>query len=614
MESENETCGVCSIPYDSDNHIPRVLVNCGHTLCSSCLKEIVNNPNQRKCPFDLFGFKKSQKCLDNFPVNFALVALLEGKNHNTCKVHHGEKLIMFCLQDKVKICTHCVLFGEHKSHSMKMINELKAQGVKTRKDLEASLMEFEKNQLERDQELETLKKGFLGKIVNKFGEIKELLREKELEFTKEASSLFERNEEKSTELLLKGEVKKALGEIDEACEKEQNLGVLDQDFSSIISSLKPQDIKEEASKLSNQSSKIMDCMEFFWINETKSIKSFDLTKQKQQQVCIENTIEIKQKPPGLFFKAKTLFTLDVSADMCLFLRVKNANPGDLTINLGEFSKVKRIKVELGRYDSFFQGSPDVNFLYKILNQLKDYTSLAVSFAPEGLTDYRVVNLLNLLFCRIQHLTEIELSFERYQITNQPISFFCNSRLPKATSLKSLTLQLGSTLISDLNLFALAKTLRNLESFTLGIGYTAITDDGIEKVFHSIMGVKELSLQLQGTLVTDHCLNVLGNRMMPCMKNLEKFSLDVSETKITMGGVTAIFTGIPENIRWLSLDFSKVKLSDEVISLFENKVCPKLQLVEDVSLRLGGNGLEAEVSRILETIRKEIKKRKEGCQL
>jgi len=190
METENAACGVCSILYGSDNYNPQVLVNCDHTLCSSCLKKILRNPSFRKCPFDNSAFKRSQRCLDNFPVNFALLALLEGKNRNTRKIHYGERLIMFCLQDKVRICTPCVLFGEHKSHSMKMIHDLKAQGAKIRKDLEKRLMEFEKNQLEKYIEVDLFKKEFLSKMGDRFEGIKASRKAKELEWTKEIDKLF----------------------------------------------------------------------------------------------------------------------------------------------------------------------------------------------------------------------------------------------------------------------------------------------------------------------------------------------------------------------------------------------------------------------------------------
>jgi hypothetical protein len=49
-------CAICLEKYNDTNKVPRIL-KCGHTFCSSCLKEFSRLPsNQRekfiKCPLD----------------------------------------------------------------------------------------------------------------------------------------------------------------------------------------------------------------------------------------------------------------------------------------------------------------------------------------------------------------------------------------------------------------------------------------------------------------------------------------------------------------------------------------------------------------------------------
>ncbi len=605
MESENLTCGVCSLPYDAADHIPRVLINCGHTLCTSCLIEILKSPNLRKCPFDSILFKRSQNTLDHFPSNFVLSAFLEERHRNICQIH-DDQLAIVCLKDKIKICRDCALFGEHKGHPMKSIKELKAQGNKMKKDLEESLSKFKKFQLEKDQEVDVLEEEFLREMKKKFKEMRDMLKAKEIEWTKEAKTLFERKVGSAHEDLLIDDAEKALEEIDQACQKEENLTDLDQDFSSIMSRLQAPNGEEEVFNLSIKGSRIMESMNIFFMDQANSIKSFDLLNERKKAEQKENLVEIKEKSPGVF-KTKTLFTLEV-CNNCLFIKVKNQNPVDLTIDFGAFPTINKISIELEKYLSFFQGSANFTFLSEILHQLNNYTSLAVSFIPEGLTDYRALGLLNPLFSRIENLIEIDISFEQCEVTNQPISFFCMNILPKAVSLTNLSLELGSTLVSDLSLFELAKSLaplsKNLESFTLGAENTAINDNGIDKILNVILGVKVLDLNLKGTLVTDKSLKVLGNNMMPCMKNLQEFVLNCSDTKITTEGVCAVLRGIPNGIRWLELDFKKVRLSEEIVSLFEEQVCPKLGLVKEMHLSLGRSDLEAKIGEMLEAVRKE----------
>ena len=96
---------------------------------------------------------EEQNSLEKFPPNFALLALLEGKAQNSCKIYSDE-LTILCLQDRIKICRDCALFGEHKGHPIQKLKELKARGMTVKKDLGESLKEFKKCQFEKAQELE----------------------------------------------------------------------------------------------------------------------------------------------------------------------------------------------------------------------------------------------------------------------------------------------------------------------------------------------------------------------------------------------------------------------------------------------------------------------------
>ena len=619
MENESSTCGVCSILYDSNDYTPRVLINCGHTLCSSCLVKTLNTPDSRKCPFDDLAFSEAQNSLEHFPPNFALLALLEGKNKKTCPTH-GEELTLFCLQDEVKICSDCVSFGKHEGHSVEKIKGLKAKGIKAKEDLEEVLVKFEKNQFEKGPNVETLKNRCLSKMELKFGEINKILKTKHVEWLKQVENLFESSMDSSLGI---AKISKAIEEIDQAFQTEENLGILDQDFSSILSRLEPQAVKE-------QTARTMNCIESFLTNQAETLKktleAFDLSNDRiqleqpvlkeevqQPQLSSENVIEIEQK--SVFFKR--LLTFKIRKEF-LNIWVENRNLADQMIDLDELKKARSIKIKLELYDSLFQDSANLTALSEILQQLNHYNCLTISFAPDGLTDQHALDLLNLLFCRIQYLKGLEISFKQCKITDEPILLFCTNILPKAVSLKYLILKLGSTSITDKSLFALAESLspfsKSLKEFLLGVGNTGITDEGIEKIFGVVKEVRGLHLYLKGTGITDRSLMRLGELVMPCMEKLKKFRLRANQTKITMEGVSAIFDGIPNDINELMLYFEEVNLPDEVISLFEEKVCPKLGLVESVDLGLEGKDLRVKASRIVERVRKEAAERRKADQL
>ena len=69
-ERKLDICGVCRKKYNVGDRIPRILVNCGHTYCTSCLSSYYRKSRLR-CPF----CKKLVKHLDSvetLPLNIPL--------------------------------------------------------------------------------------------------------------------------------------------------------------------------------------------------------------------------------------------------------------------------------------------------------------------------------------------------------------------------------------------------------------------------------------------------------------------------------------------------------------------------------------------------------------
>ena len=164
-------CPLCKQQYDEDIRVPRILLNCGHTICSLCITSSINSSIELKCPEDNTEYKDIS--LSSFPINKALIRLLqkisESKNLNIskessltkilniktpktspkkelhtaresrinlenlklasskkcekCADHPSRNLEIICLEDICKICTNCAIFGKHKNHHVINIDE-----------------------------------------------------------------------------------------------------------------------------------------------------------------------------------------------------------------------------------------------------------------------------------------------------------------------------------------------------------------------------------------------------------------------------------------------------------------------------------------------------------
>lgn len=123
LPEEDLTCPVCC-----DIFTDPVLLSCSHSFCRGCLKHCWDT-GIRECPVCR---KKASKC--NPPCNLALknvceavlqvrrLSSVEGEDKVNC-ILHGEKLKLFCLNDKQPICVVCQLSKLHKTHDCSPIDE-----------------------------------------------------------------------------------------------------------------------------------------------------------------------------------------------------------------------------------------------------------------------------------------------------------------------------------------------------------------------------------------------------------------------------------------------------------------------------------------------------------
>ena len=162
-------CPICNNQYDEEIRIPRILLNCGHTICSSCISSSENSHTSLKCPEDNTEYQNIS--LSSFPINKALLRLLHliseskrnkeenslnktatiktpktspnkslntarasrinlenlklysNKKNEQCLEHPNRNLEMICLEELCKICTNCAIFGKHKNHNVINIDE-----------------------------------------------------------------------------------------------------------------------------------------------------------------------------------------------------------------------------------------------------------------------------------------------------------------------------------------------------------------------------------------------------------------------------------------------------------------------------------------------------------
>jgi hypothetical protein len=183
MELDDFNCTLCNSLYNTKERIPHILAKCGHTFCHQCLMKRLKD-KELICPEDHIIYDNINK-IDDLPKNITVINLMHKlmkrrmtdisdytspiesdlvksniKDSNSdlrksltvsrrrfssnvtefsisenqesikskekieeCRIHK-RPLEIVCLDHKIKICTTCALFGDHKNHSLRSQEDL----------------------------------------------------------------------------------------------------------------------------------------------------------------------------------------------------------------------------------------------------------------------------------------------------------------------------------------------------------------------------------------------------------------------------------------------------------------------------------------------------------
>ncbi|KAJ8245116.1 hypothetical protein GJAV_G00275010, partial [Gymnothorax javanicus] len=242
------TCSVCFDIYKEP-----VVLTCSHSFCKVCLKQYWEEKSSRECPIC------RRKASIDPPINMALKNIVEfyyqqkteretaEKSEALCSLH-GEKLLLFCEQDKEPLCLICQTSKKHRNHPVCPVEEA-AQDLKE----------------ELKPELNVIKEK-----LKRFTEVEE-------ECKKTAEHI--RSQAQSTERQIKGEFEKLHQFLRE--EEEARLAVLKEEerMKSQIMEEKIKHITRDVSILTDKITAIEKSME---TEDTSFIKNYKSIRERAQ--------------------------------------------------------------------------------------------------------------------------------------------------------------------------------------------------------------------------------------------------------------------------------------------------------------------------------------------
>jgi len=163
-------CGICYEKYSTKSNIPMVL-GCGHSLCSSCLKGTLtaggstatrggqSMTNLKSCPHCRKPFPSTLKKIEDFSRNFELIQVIDSLERLESEMAQclcGTANSVYCKTCKKYICDKCVL--KHERHTMMPLGK---ETAKIHQEAEASVSSLHKLSSSINNKIETLQKAAL---------------------------------------------------------------------------------------------------------------------------------------------------------------------------------------------------------------------------------------------------------------------------------------------------------------------------------------------------------------------------------------------------------------------------------------------------------------------
>jgi len=573
VPSEALSCPICYLEYNSTQNLPMIIPGCGHTICSKCLTQILENPNSTKCPLDNQRFSIHQVGIESFPVNFIVKQLFDKTPSKTLCETHNEKLRLMCLTDKCAVCDACAFSGDHKGHQIKPVKKFEQEVSQKRKELEEIINQFAGCNEDLNILLEEKRGVLLEYIKSKFQEMKWVLVKKELELLSEVNSYFDHQRTDMT-------------------------AATKQDAQVIFTKV------EEIKRLLNQNEPFK-----IYENSPLNILPAFLDEQKDQlntkidSQAISLDCQMIQQIESLdsihFWKGKHSPSLkDLNSDMLKiherddWLVISLLGSGDETSespmkkDWGNFSNHKKVILRVER-DSM---KKCLQSLISLWPNFGDLTHIKLELLDKDISDKELLGLFSIVF-EHNHVTlqELRIDLSDCRVGDQSLGPFACEIFPAMTALQSLTLNFNFTNISDNTLVAFANEMnqiaRNLQELDLRLWGTKITDLGVAKLFTPMENLKRFTLDLGSTSITDKSLIDLAYSTLPGLKQIEELKLNLSRTEITDQVLQHLNLNLP-TIQVFMLNLHGTCITNQTVEALAKNVLPNSRRIKSFDLRLG----------------------------
>jgi len=565
------TCSVCRHDYDSDQHLPKVIPTCGHTICLKCLSTILETPQPKECfecksPFPL----KTEK--EWFQTNFALTQILEMMN-NVCTKHKAPK-DQVCLVDFQNICVNCANYDhDHHNHPIRSLQVVKIQAKRKIREINEKEKKF--NEKARGQIQQILQKSHdnMNELISKtITKLKNDFAKKKRWFSWDIETLFALKKRKS--IATDPQIRNFQEENASSCRKLASnivntdyLELLEQDIPQIPSYHQEQ-LKEFRTKVEIKVNMKKATTE----NSQETFQQENLFKDIMDETTPQERLRI-----NLEIAKRRYFDLNFDDFGVLEIKPKESSQSFLefkqSLTPEQVSKITKVSLNQEKTKFTDEMIQAVDTIWK---DLANPTEVELNYSREsfdGDKDLTLASQFPFWEETQSSLTKLHLNFKDCLLNKTPFAKFLSQNLVKLQNLKELylfrqrTKHIDDTLIDALT-HQVLPSLNNLDTLCLWLDHAKITDTSIIEFCFQLKKLKTLSLSFFDTKISDNSLYTLSAVTFTKSSDLEELNLYFPCTRITPSGVHLFFKNLASKLtklRILSLAFGEIAISENAIA-------------------------------------------------
>jgi len=550
------------------------------------------------CPIGKEVLQTNHLSLDSFPPNYPLRDLIEKSlEYEFCQIHKKE-LQYVCIQDQVKVCNECGLFGEHRSHDIKPLSDLKSEIEKKIKELQGILQSTEKYGKNIENIYQDKRKSMLDIIKSKFRDLQFVLNAKEGEFLSKINSFYD-NELETLHLqigegsMIKQIISAKASEYRQLTKCSNPFKLLQQDFSNILQDTALLDKTEKIEKFLQQveleiesmlSKQLSDLEKMTVAMENQNLMQEELDLKLDEQLSSFTKLEKSQSSAKILSDTiqKSITTqgsqLSVSYPFDAHIQ-KNLN----FIHSIQSDKISALRFQLSK-DLQTIPKEDILKLCYIRSNFPRIQDVEIFIENHTVSDEALLEVFWCIFWKNDSLRKIDLDYNMNGNLSKSILFIAENVLPEAKNLKRFGLYFSMAGIHSKACHALSQNLsmmnQNLTYLQLLLNCQEENASSLQKLFVCMPNLKFFGIQTNPELFNDEVLQALILNTLPSLKSLEDFQIILSHSSVTDLSVKRLFDSFPQE--WLStlkvlrVNLSNTKVTDKSLQVFVSESLPKFK--------------------------------------